>query len=53
MVIKLAEKGIYHSDIKDRNVVVKSGLLNDAKIFLIDLGGCSFDPFILDTYTKN
>ncbi len=49
----LAEKGIFHSDIKENNVVIKTIISDSMNISLIDLGGAVLDSNDLDTYTKS
>ncbi len=52
-MIILAEKGVFHSDIKLENIVLCNGNYVDTFIlYLIDFGGVSFDFKLVYTCTK-
>ncbi len=54
MVINLAKKEVFHTDIKLLNIVLCYDLeVDKLQLYLIDFGGVSFDFRKVNTYTKS
>lgn len=51
-VIKLDEYQVYHSDIKNQNLVCVFDWRDRVLLKVIDLGGCSLDYVKISSYTK-
>lgn len=51
LVFQLAEKDVFHTDIKTANVVYYRSHMHDYKIKLIDMGSACFDHEGLVAYT--
>ena len=50
-VLKMDEYGVYHSDIKNANIVVIEDWQSNFIIRIIDLGGVSFDFQLIESWT--
>ena len=51
-VLKMDKFGVYHSDLKNPNIVVVFDDLGNAVIKVIDLGGVSFNFAIIEAYSR-